>query len=247
MKAIIIKNKNSSYKIDNNESILERQIRLLNKFGIYDIVIKNKFSKSLLNNKKENNKENDLIILNGAAVFSEAVLNDILASENNACVSETYEKNKKSNKNLTKNISNDSLNIFPIIKVKNKNSINILEIKNEFCAIFDSDKKLEYIKNNLNKNKTVYLAFSTDIIHGGHIRILKKAAELGKVIVGVMSDQAVASFKRYPVLDYEHRYEIIKNIRYVDEVVEQKSLSYKDNLINIKPDYVVHGDELERR
>ena len=243
MKAIIIKNKNSSYKIDNNESILERQIRLLNKFGIDDIVIKNKFSKSLLNNKKENNKENDLIILNGAAVFSEAVLNDILASENNACISETSEENKKSNKNLTKNISNDSLNIFPIIKIKNKNSINILEIKNEFCAVFDSDKKLEYIKNNLNKNKTVYLAFSTDIIHGGHIRILKKAAELGKVIVGVMSDQAVASFKRYPVLDYEHRYEIIKNIRYVDEVVEQKSLSYKDNLINIKPDYVVHGDE----
>lgn len=243
MKAIIIKNKNSSYKIDNNESILERQIRLLNKFGIDDIVIKNKFSKSLLNNKKENNKENDLIILNGAAVFSEAVLNDILASENNAFISETSEENKKSNKNLTKNISNDSLNIFPIIKIKNKNSINILEIKNEFCAIFDSDKKLEYIKNNLNKNKTVYLAFSTDIIHGGHIRILKKAAELGKVIVGVMSDQAVASFKRYPVLDYEHRYEIIKNIRYVDEVVEQKSLSYKDNLINIKPDYVVHGDE----
>lgn len=243
MKAIIIKNKNSSYKIDNNESILERQIRLLNKFGIDDIVIKNKFSKSLLNNKKQNNKENDLIILNGAAVFSEAVLNDILSSENNACIYETSEENKKSNKNLTKNISNDSLNIFPIIKIKNKNSINILEIKNEFCAVFDSDKKLEYIKNNLNKNKTVYLAFSTDIIHGGHIRILKKAAELGKVIVGVMSNQAVASFKRYPVLDYEHRYEIIKNIKYVDEVVEQKSLSYKDNLINIKPDYVVHGDE----
>ncbi len=243
MKAIIIKNKNSSYKIDNSESILERQIRLLNKFGIDDIVIKNKFSKSLLNNKKENNKENDLIILNGAAVFSEAVLNDILVSENNASISETSEENKKSNKNLTKNISNDSLNIFPIIKIKNKNSINILEIKNEFCAIFDSDRKLEYIKNNLKKNKTVYLAFSTDIIHGGHIRILKKAAELGKVIVGVMSDQAVASFKRYPVLDYEHRYEIIKNIRYVDEVFEQKSLSYKDNLINIKPDYVVHGDE----
>ena len=87
------------------------------------------------------------------------------------------------------------------------------------------------------------MAFSTDIIHGGHIRILKKSSELGKVIVGVMSDQAVASFKRYPVLDYEHRYEIIKNIKYVDKVVEQKSLSYKDNLKNIKPDYVVHGDE----
>lgn len=240
MKAIIIKNKNSSHKIDNNESILERQIRLLNKFGIDDIVIKNKFKKSLI-------KEIDIIILNGAAIFSESVLNDILASENNVCISDTYEKNKRADKNLIKNliknVSSDSLNIFPIIKINNKNSINKLEIKNEFCAIFDNDKKLEYIKNNLNKKKTVYLAFSTDIIHGGHIRILKKASELGKVIVGVMSDQAVASFKRYPVLDYEHRYEIINNIRYVDEVVEQKSLSYKDNLINLKPDYVVHGDE----
>lgn len=239
MKAIIIKNKNSSYKIESNESILERQIRLLNKFGIDDILIKNKFSKTLI-------KEN-IIILNGEAVFSEAVLNDILASENNACIMDGFEENRKSknslNKNLIKNISNDSLNIFPIIKINDKNSINILEIKNEFCVIFDNDKKLEYIKNNLNKKKIVYLAFSTDVIHGGHIRILKKASELGKVIVGVMSDQAVASFKRYPVLDYEHRYEIIKNIRYVDEVVEQKSLSYKDNLINIKPDYVVHGDE----
>lgn len=252
MKAIILKNKNSSYQIDDKENILQRQIRLLNKFGIDDISIESKISIDLINN------ENDIILINGASVFSEAVLNDILASENNACVSDTYEEirenkeNKKENinkKNIKENISNDSLNDFPIIKIeaKNKYPINIINnainTDKEFCAIFNNDKKLEYIKNNLNKNKVVYLAFSTDIIHGGHIRILKKAAELGKVIVGVMSDQAVASFKRYPVLDYKHRYEIIKNIRYVDEAIEQKSLSYKDNLINIKPDYVVHGDE----
>lgn len=247
MKAVILKNKNSSYQIDDKENILQRQIRLLNKFGIEDISIESKISIDLINN------ENDIIIINGASVFSEAILNDILASENNACVSDTYEeiKENKENKkeNIKENISNDSLNDFPIIKIeaKNKYPINIINnainTDKEFCAIFNNDKKLEYIKNNLNKNKVVYLAFSTDIIHGGHIRILKKAAELGKVIVGVMSDQAVASFKRYPVLDYKHRYEIIKNIRYVDEAIEQKSLSYKDNLINIKPDYVVHGDE----
>lgn len=247
MKAVILKNKNSSYQIDDKENILQRQIRLLNKFGIEDISIESKISIDLINN------ENDIIVINGASVFSEAILNDILASENNACVSDTYEeiKENKENKkeNIKENISNDSLNDFPIIKIeaKNKYPINIINnainTDKEFCAIFNNDKKLEYIKNNLNKNKVVYLAFSTDIIHGGHIRILKKAAELGKVIVGVMSDQAVASFKRYPVLDYKHRYEIIKNIRYVDEAIEQKSLSYKDNLINIKPDYVVHGDE----
>lgn len=246
MKAIIIKNKNSSYEINDKENILQRQIRLLNKFGINDIITKAKILSELIINLI--NKENEIIILNGAAVFSEAILNDILASENNICVSDTYQKSSYKNKKTKinfKSISNDYLNTFPLIKIKSKNDnlANIYKAKNEFCSIFNNDKKLEYIKNNLNKNKVVYLAFSTDIIHGGHIRILKKSSELGKVIVGVMSDQAVASFKRYPVLDYEHRYEIIKNIKYVDKVVEQKSLSYKDNLKNIKPDYVVHGDE----
>lgn len=246
MKAIIIKNKNSSYKINDKENILQRQIRLLNKFGINDIITKAKISSELIINLI--NKENEIIILNGEAVFSEAILNDILASKNNIFVSDTYQKSSYKNKKTKinfKSISNDYLNTFPLIKIKSKNDnlVNIYKAKNEFCSIFNNDKKLEYIKNNLNKNKVVYLAFSTDIIHGGHIRILKKSSELGKVIVGVMSDQAVASFKRYPVLDYEHRYEIIKNIKYVDKVVEQKSLSYKDNLKNIKPDYVVHGDE----
>lgn len=246
MKAIIIKNKNSSYEINDKENILQRQIRLLNKFGINDIITKAKISSELIINLI--NKENEIIILNGEAVFSEAILNDILASENNIFVSDTYQKSSYKNKKTKinfKSISNDYLNTFPLIKIKSKNDnlANIYKAKNEFCSIFNNDKKLEYIKNNLNKNKVVYLAFSTDIIHGGHIRILKKSSELGKVIVGVMSDQAVASFKRYPVLDYEHRYEIIKNIKYVDKVVEQKSLSYKDNLKNIKPDYVVHGDE----
>lgn len=246
MKVIIIKNKNSSYKINDKENILQRQIRLLNKFGINDIITKAKISSELIINLI--NKENEIIILNGAAVFSEAILNDILASENNICVSDTYQKSSYKNKKTKinfKSISNEYLNTFPLVKIKSKNDnlANIYKAKNEFCSIFNNDKKLEYIKNNLNKNKVVYLAFSTDIIHGGHIRILKKSSELGKVIVGVMSDQAVASFKRYPVLDYEHRYEIIKNIKYVDKVVEQESLSYKDNLKNIKPDYVVHGDE----
>ena len=55
--------------------------------------------------------------------------------------------------------------------------------------IFDDDtKNKEYINNYFNKERIVYLAFSTDIIHGGHIRILQRAKELGKVVVGVMSD-----------------------------------------------------------
>lgn len=79
MKAIIIKNKNSSYEINDKENILQRQIRLLNKFGINDIITKAKISSELIINLI--NKENEIIILNGAAVFSEAILNDILQAK----------------------------------------------------------------------------------------------------------------------------------------------------------------------
>lgn len=122
MKAIIIKNKNSSYKINDKENILQRQIRLLNKFGINDIITKAKISSELIINLI--NKENEIIILNGEAVFSEAILNDILASENNIFVSDTYQKSSYKNKKTKinfKSISNDYLNTFPLIKIKSKN------------------------------------------------------------------------------------------------------------------------------
>lgn len=92
-------------------------------------------------------------------------------------------------------------------------------------------------------NKTVYISFSTDIIHGGHTRILAKAARLGDVTVGVLTDQVVSSYKRYPLLSYAERAEIIGNLRNVSQVVEQDSLSYAANIRRLKPDYVVHGDD----
>lgn len=91
--------------------------------------------------------------------------------------------------------------------------------------------------------KTVYMCFSTDIIHSGHIKMLDKAQQLGRVIVGVLSDEAVASYKRYPLLPYEERSNIIRHMSGVSEVVEQKYLSYAENLRKLKPDYVVHGDD----
>lgn len=90
--------------------------------------------------------------------------------------------------------------------------------------------------------KTVYISMSTDIIHGGHIAIIKKASELGEVIAGVLTDKAVASFKRYPLLNYEERVKVISQIKGVSRVVEQDSLSYKKVLMELKPDIVVHGD-----
>lgn len=93
------------------------------------------------------------------------------------------------------------------------------------------------------ENKTVYLSVSTDIIHGGHINIINKAATLGNLIVGVLTDEAVASYKRFPVLRYDERAKIIENIKGVNQVVPQNTLSYVDNIHKYKPDIVVHGDE----
>lgn len=95
----------------------------------------------------------------------------------------------------------------------------------------------------MEKEKTVYMGFSTDMIHSGHISIIQKAAQLGKVIVGLLSDEAVASYKRYPLLPYTERKTLFENIRGVDRVVEQTELSYRKNLEVLKPDYVVHGDD----
>lgn len=95
----------------------------------------------------------------------------------------------------------------------------------------------------MNKIKTVYMCFSTDMIHSGHIDIIRKAEKLGKLIIGVMSDEAVASYKRFPLLPFEERKTMFENIKGVYKVVEQETLSYKDILKKYKPDIVVHGDD----
>ena len=91
--------------------------------------------------------------------------------------------------------------------------------------------------------KIVYMCFSTDMIHSGHIAIIRKAEKLGKLVVGVLSDEAIASFKRYPLIPYEERKVLFENISGVSKVVKQDTLSYKDVLNEIKPDIVVHGDD----
>ena len=90
--------------------------------------------------------------------------------------------------------------------------------------------------------KTVYLCFSTDIIHGGHIAIIRRAQALGELTVGVLSDEAVAEYKRFPLVPASERRVMFENIAGVARVVEQKTLSYKDILEELRPDIVVHGD-----
>jgi len=90
---------------------------------------------------------------------------------------------------------------------------------------------------------TVYVGMSADLIHRGHLNVIKEAAKLGKVTVGVLTDAAIASYKRLPYLDYEQRKEIVEAIKGVDQVVPQETLDYRPNLEKLRPDYVVHGDD----
>ncbi len=91
--------------------------------------------------------------------------------------------------------------------------------------------------------KKVYMCVSADMVHSGHIAIIKKAAALGELTVGVLSDEAVASFKRFPLMPFSERKALFENIVGVARVIEQKTLSYKDVLEELKPDFVVHGDD----
>ena len=91
--------------------------------------------------------------------------------------------------------------------------------------------------------KKVYVGLSADIIHEGHINIIKVASKLGDVTVGLLTDKAIASYKNIPYLDYERRKIIVENIKYVKKVIPQNTLSYVTNLNLVKPDFVVHGND----
>ena len=123
--------------------------------------------------------------------------------------------------------------------------IRAYDVRNRLCAEIDTPEDLAIVSSRLREieNRTVYMCFSTDMIHSGHIAIIRKAEKLGKLIVGVLSDEAVASYKRFPLMPFEERKATFENIRGVSAVVEQKTLSYADVIRELKPAYVVHGDD----
>jgi phosphoenolpyruvate mutase len=92
------------------------------------------------------------------------------------------------------------------------------------------------------KNK-VYVGMSADLIHPGHLNILTKAAELGEVTVGVLTDSAIASYKRLPYMTFDQRSAVVSSLKQVSNVVAQNQLDYTENLELLKPDFVVHGDD----
>ena len=95
----------------------------------------------------------------------------------------------------------------------------------------------------MSNQKKVYIGMSADIIHQGHLNIINVAKKLGQVIVGLLTDEAIASYKRLPLTQFKQRKIIIESIKGVDEVIPQETLDYVPNLKKIKPDYVVHGSD----
>lgn len=124
-------------------------------------------------------------------------------------------------------------------------NIHALDVQNLLCSEIDNPEDLAVVSAKLKEieSRTVYMCFSTDIIHGGHIAIIKKAQKLGRLIIGVLSDEAVASYKRLPLVPASERKVMFENVAGVYKVVDQDTLSYKTVLDQLHPDIVVHGDD----
>lgn len=130
-------------------------------------------------------------------------------------------------------------------EVSSEMHIRPLDVKDWLCCEVDTPEDLEKVKAELRKQsrRVVYMCFATDMLHFAHLNLIRKAAGLGRVVIGVLSDEAVASYKRFPLLSCRERMDLFRNIQGVWQVMEQKTLSYRENLLALKPDFVVHGDD----
>ena len=95
-------------------------------------------------------------------------------------------------------------------------------------------------------NKIVYVPLAVDILHSGHLNIINKAKKYGKVVIGLLSDKAVAEYKNIPSLEYKERYKIVKNLKNVHKIIKQNTWDYSKVLNSLKPDYFVHGDDWKK-
>ncbi|MDE7253275.1 MAG: phosphoenolpyruvate mutase [Acetatifactor sp.] len=90
--------------------------------------------------------------------------------------------------------------------------------------------------------KTVYTCFTTDVIHEGHLNIIREAHKYGRLVVGVLADDAMIRFNRFPTLNTAERLEMIRGVEGVDEVIIQKDIMYDEVVKTLHPDYIMHGD-----
>lgn len=98
----------------------------------------------------------------------------------------------------------------------------------------------------MNKNKIVYVPLAVDILHTGHLNIINNAKKYGKVVIGLLSDKAISEYKEIPSLDYKERYNVVKNIKNVSQIVKQDTWDYSQILNKLKPNYFVHGDDWKK-
>lgn len=90
--------------------------------------------------------------------------------------------------------------------------------------------------------KRVYTCFCTDVIHQGHLNIIEEAQKYGEVVVGVLADPAMIRYNRFPLIDFERRFQMVQELRGVSEVVVQEEIFYDKVIADLRPDYVIHGD-----
>ncbi len=96
------------------------------------------------------------------------------------------------------------------------------------------------------KKKTVYIALAADTIHHGHITLIEKGKKYGDIVIGLITDKAIAEHKRIPYLNYEQRKKILSNLKGVTKVIPQKEYDYSVNILKLKPDYMIHGDDWKK-
>ena len=89
----------------------------------------------------------------------------------------------------------------------------------------------------------VYIAMSADVVHPGHLNVIRRGADLGEVVVGLLTDDAIASYKSPPLMSYDQRAEVVQSLKGVGRVVPQATLDYRLNLRQLRPAYVLHGDD----
>ncbi len=92
-------------------------------------------------------------------------------------------------------------------------------------------------------NKNIYLSLSADIVHSGHINIIKKAKKYGNIVIGLLTDKAISEYRPFPLINFEQRYNIIKNIKFVSKIVKQNEWDDTIILKKLKPEFVIHGDD----
>ncbi len=92
--------------------------------------------------------------------------------------------------------------------------------------------------------KVIYIAMSADLLHPGHLNIIEEGRKLdGDIVIGLLTDAAIASYKRLPWMNWEQRKTVVENVKGVSRVIAQETLDYCPNLLKVKPDYVLHGDD----